>query len=829
MVERPDGLFVGAFTDPTTHQRGEETLGIDPDSLTTHGVIVGMTGSGKTGLGVVVLEEALQAGIPTLIIDPKGDLANLLLQFPSLSPDEFAPWVPPGDDPTAVAASWRDGLAGWGYGPDDITRLKTGHRMCVYTPGSTSGIPLNIIGSLAPPTGTVDEESMHDEIEAVTQSLLGLVGVTSDPLSGREHVLIANIIHAAWVAGETLDLATLLIRIQDPPMRKLGVIELETFFPKTDRTALMLKLNGLLASPSFAAWGQGQPIDIEEMLWAPDGSANAAIVYLAHLSDEERQMVVTRLLSKLVSWMRGQQGSPKLRVLVYMDEVYGFVPPTAAPPSKKPILTLFKQARAFGVGVVLSTQNPVDLDYKAISNAGTWLIGRLQTERDKARLLEGMSSAAGTVDIAAVDATISGLAKREFLLHSTGGKAPRTFAVRWAMTYLVGPLSTDQLGRLPGMTDLKAARHAPAGGSAAPATTPVPAPATTTASAPAPTAVPTAVPTAAPTGPAPTAPAAPAAPVAHAEDESPAMPTVAEGIEVAFLDPAAPWASMLGAAPEGRRLHACVAARVQMRFSDRTAAVDLNEEWEAIFAPLSGPSVNVESPYVIDYDDRDFVATQPSGTVFVLPDAPIRNKTYFRSIETALKDHLSRTRSTTILVNRALKLYGRPGESADDFAARCVAAADAQADAEVDALRRRLGTRIDRLNTALATDQQRVAQLEAEAQASKRNEVIGTATSVLGALFGGRKSARSIGTAVNRASTGRTRAQRADNRVDAAAARIEEKLANLDALEAQLGEEIADVVAEWDNAAAAIETHEVALSKTNISIAKLTLLWVRTN
>ncbi|MCB1284881.1 MAG: ATP-binding protein, partial [Microthrixaceae bacterium] len=346
-------------------------------------------------------------------------------------------WVPSGEDAAAVAATWSEGLGGWGLGTEDIVRLRSGHRMCVYTPGSTAGVPINIVGSLAPPTNiAIDDEAIHDEIEALTQGLLGLVNITSDPLSGREHVLIANLIHQAWSAGETLDLATLLGRIQDPPMRKLGVIEIDTFFPRADRAALMMKLNGLLASPSFAAWGAGQAIDIDSMLWAPDGSPNAAVVYLAHLSDEARQMVVTRILSKLVSWMRGQQGSPKLRVLVYMDEVYGFVPPTAAPPSKKPILTLFKQARAFGVGVVLATQNPVDLDYKAISNAGTWMVGRLQTERDKARLLDGMSSAAGTVDLRSVDATISGLAKREFLLHTTGGKAPRTFAVRWAMSYL---------------------------------------------------------------------------------------------------------------------------------------------------------------------------------------------------------------------------------------------------------------------------------------------------------------------------------------------------------------------------------------------------------
>ena len=807
-------MYVGALTDPATHERSETPLGINPDDLTTHGVIVGMTGSGKTGLGIVLLEEALQHDIPTLILDPKGDMGNLLLSFPSLAPEEFAPWVPSGEDAAAVAATWSEGLGGWGLGTEDIVRLRSGHRMCVYTPGSTAGVPINIVGSLAPPTNiAIDDEAIHDEIEALTQGLLGLVNITSDPLSGREHVLIANLIHQAWSAGETLDLATLLGRIQDPPMRKLGVIEIDTFFPRADRAALMMKLNGLLASPSFAAWGAGQAIDIDSMLWAPDGSPNAAVVYLAHLSDEARQMVVTRILSKLVSWMRGQQGSPKLRVLVYMDEVYGFVPPTAAPPSKKPILTLFKQARAFGVGVVLATQNPVDLDYKAISNAGTWMVGRLQTERDKARLLDGLSSAAGTVDLRSVDATISGLAKREFLLHTTGGKAPRTFAVRWAMSYLAGPLSSDQVGRLPGMAELKNAPTA-APAAAAPAAA-VPADPAPTDPEPA-----AAAPVASVSSPSPTP--------AHADDESPVMPTVAEGIAVRFLDPAAPWSSVLGTRPEGRRLQACIALRVNLTFDDTAAGLDHTEEWEAILAPLNDANLDVTRPYVVDYDDRDLVATQPTGTVFVLPGAPIKNKTFFSGVEAAVKDHLVRTQTTTIFANKTLKLYSRPGESRDEFAARCAAAADTAADAETDKLRAKLQARIDKLRTGAATDQRRVEQLEAEAQTSKRNEMLGTATSVLGSLFGGRKSARSIGTAVNRAATGHGRAQRADNRVDAAAARVEEKLANIDALEAQLADEVGSIVLRWDEAAALIDEVAIPLEKTDVSIAQLALVWVRT-
>ena len=817
MADRPAGMYIGEITDPATHARTGEALSLNPDDLTTHGVIVGMTGSGKTGLGIVLLEEALAAGVPTLILDPKGDMGNLLLTFPGLAPADFAPWVPSGADAAQVAATWAGGLTDWGIEHTEIATLRTGHKMSVYTPGSSAGTPLNIIGSLAPPKpaagGAVDGEAIHDEVESLVQGLLGLVGVTSDPLSGREHVLMANIIELAWAAGETIDLPTLLVRIQDPPLRKLGIIELEAFFPKPDRTALMMKLNGLLASPSFAAWGQGMPIDIERLLWSEDGTANAAVIYLAHLSDEERQMVVTRVLSKLVGWMRTQPGSTKLRALVYMDEVYGFVPPTAMPPSKKPILTLFKQARAFGIGTVLATQNPVDLDYKAISNAGTWMIGRLQTERDKARLLDGMSSAAGTVDMAALDATISGLSKREFLLHTTGGHGPRTFGVRWAMSYLCGPLSKEQIPRLPGLaTPAAMTEPAPPAGEPpadAPPTdaplpsTSLPAPAVTTDSPPAP-----------PPGP-------------LQEDELPAMPAVAEGIAVRYVDPAAPWAAGLGAKPGGRRLQAGVAVRVNLLFDDTPSNLRHTEEWEAIIAPL-GRAVDATTAFPVDYDDRDLLTAAPRGAVYVMPDAPIKNKTFFKQIETGVKDHLVRARTTTIFANREMKLFSRPGETAADFAIRCRQAADAAADAETDTIRQRLQLKIDRINDALAADRMRAQQLDEEASASRRNEALSIGGSVLGAIFGGRKSARSISSQVNRAATGRSRSQKVDNRMDQALGRIDDKMSDIDQLQAQLADELFDIVAHWTDIADNIDTVQIPLEKTDISISQVALIWVPT-
>ena len=444
MIDVPQGeLYLGRSSND------EPTL-YDASNLTTHGVIVGMTGSGKTGLGMIMLEEALVSGIPTLIIDPKGDMGNLLLTFPDLATEDFAPWVADGDDPAATASLWQSGLERSGVDKSRIAALRAKTEMTIYTPGSSAGVSLNVIGSMEPPSGDggqnpdAFEESKHDEIEGLVSSLLGLVGIDSDPLSGREHILLTNIVDHFWTRSTAVSIESLIQSVMQPPFRKLGVMQLDTLFPESDRMKLAMKLNGLAASPAFAAWSQGVPLDIDAMLFQPNGDPRAAVVNIHHLSEEERQFVVTLLLSKVVTWMRSQPGTDDLRVLIYMDEVFGFVPPTAMPPSKKPILTILKQARAFGIGLVLSTQNPVDIDYKAISNAGTWMIGRLQTERDKARLLEGMERSDGAVDIKELDATISSLDKREFILHSTKGM-PQQFSTRWAMSYLAGPLTRAQI------------------------------------------------------------------------------------------------------------------------------------------------------------------------------------------------------------------------------------------------------------------------------------------------------------------------------------------------------------------------------------------------
>lgn len=325
---------------------GGEPLVVDPRDLTTHAVIVGMTGSGKTGLGIVLLEEALAAGVPALVLDPKGDMGNLLLTFPDLDLASFRPWVSDSDAREAglsiddyaakVAGDWREGLAASGIGPERIQALRDAAELTIYTPGSSAGVPLNVVGSLkAPPLSWESEaETLRDEIEGIVTSLLGLVGIAADPLSSREHVLLSNLVENAWRAGRDLDLGALIGEIQSPPLRRLGVFEIDAFFPPKERTELALKLNALVASPSFAAWGEGAPLDPAALLGGDGEKPRAAIVYLAHLSEDERQFVVTLILSKLVTWMRGLPGTSDLRALVYMDEVFGFVPPTAAPPRR---------------------------------------------------------------------------------------------------------------------------------------------------------------------------------------------------------------------------------------------------------------------------------------------------------------------------------------------------------------------------------------------------------------------------------------------------------------------------------------------------------------
>ena len=452
---------LGAFYLGRRQDGDKDIVMYDSRHLTTHAMIVGMTGSGKTGLALSMMEEAAIDGVPAILIDPKGDLGNILLQFPDLTPADFRPWVDEADAKRAsitvdelaekTAKTWREGLAKWGQDGDRIRRLASSAEFCVFTPGDTTGRPLQILKSFDAPKGA-DEITLRDSIISSVSSLLGLVGVQADPVQSREHILLSAILYSQWKQGNGLTLEQIINFVATPPFAKIGVFDIEAFYPSKDRMKLAMQLNGLLASPGFSAWREGEPLNVASLLHAPDGRPRISVISIAHLSDAERMFFVTALLGETVSWMRRQTGTSSLRAILYMDEIFGYFPPTANPPSKAPMLTLLKQARAFGLGVVLSTQNPVDLDYKGLSNCGTWFIGRLQTDRDKQRVLDGLEGAAAEsgskFDRSAIDKVLSGLGKRVFLMRDAADDEPVVFETRWAMSYMRGPLSMAEIRSL---------------------------------------------------------------------------------------------------------------------------------------------------------------------------------------------------------------------------------------------------------------------------------------------------------------------------------------------------------------------------------------------
>lgn len=462
--EKLGAFYLGREVDPDTGEQSPEPLLYDAKDLTTHAVIVGMTGSGKTGLGVGLLEEAALDGVPAIIVDPKGDMGNLALTFPKLAPEDFEPWVDEGAAKRAgktraefakgTAELWAKGIAGHGQSKARIQALRKAAEVRIWTPGSTAGHGLTMLKSFDPPGPAVmnDPESLGDRVQATTAGLLALIGVDADPVRSREAILIANIFQTVWSQGRGLGIGELIGAIQAPPFDKLGVLDLETFYPTGDRATLAMRLNGLLASPGFAAWLEGEPLEIQRLLYAPDGRPRLSVLSISHLSDDERMSFVTVLLGEILSWVRTQPGTTSLRALLYMDEIFGYFPPTANPPSKKPMLTLLKQARAFGLGCVLSTQNPVDLDYKGLSNCGTWFLGRLQTERDKLRVLDGLQGALSDsgegFDRSRLERILSGMEKRTFFLHNVHEERPALFSTRWVLSYLRGPMTRPELERI---------------------------------------------------------------------------------------------------------------------------------------------------------------------------------------------------------------------------------------------------------------------------------------------------------------------------------------------------------------------------------------------
>jgi len=804
--EKLGAFYLGRPVDPATGEDRDEPLLYDAKDLTTHAVIVGMTGSGKTGLGIGLIEEALIDGVPVLAIDPKGDLGNLLLTFPDLAASDFRPWIDEGaatragETPDAHAASqaalWRKGLLDWGQTPERIAKLASAAERVLYTPGSTAGVPLSILRALDAPAPAIveDGEILRERVQSSVSGLLGLVGLSdkdADPIQSREHILLSNLVERAWREGRNLDLATLIREIQKPPLERVGVFELETFFPAADRSALAMRLNNLLASPGFAAWLEGEPLDVARMLRAADGRARLSVISIAHLSDAERMFVVTLVLGQLVAWMRTQSGSQSLRALLYMDEVFGFFPPTANPPSKTPMLTLLKQARAFGLGCVLSTQNPVDLDYKGLSNCGTWFLGRLQTERDKARVLDGLEGVATSgrpgFARASLERTLSGLDKRVFLMNDVHEDAPVLLRTRWTLSYLAGPLSRAQIKQL--------ARPIGAVAPAVPAASTPPAPLATAA--------------------APTAPASASA--AQARSPRPVLP--AEANE-RFLP-----ITRAVTAPDRLVYQPALLGVATAHYASAPAAVD---RWEkrVLWRPLRGePGASVWDGATRLAGPPELASEPDARARFAALPAVAERKASYAQWTKQLATTVYRDHGLELLRSKSPKLVSTPGESEGAFRGRIADLVRSERDRTLEKLRQKYAPKLAALRDRIARANDRVER-ETEQYADKRNQAaVSLGASLIGALFG-----RKLASATNvsrAASTIRGASRAAQERADIG--RAEEQV---DAVRQQLAEleaELARALAAVEDASTAhqadLEPLRIAATKGDLTIEQVALVW----
>jgi len=781
------GLFyLGRPLEPESLAPREEPLLYDARDLVTHAAIVGMTGSGKTGLGVALLEEAAIDGVPAVVIDPKGDLADLALAFPNLSAAEFRPWVRAEDAErkglglddyaAAEAAKWQKGLASWGQDAARVARYRDAARVALFTPGSEIATPVSILASFAPPPAAVlgDGDLLGDRIETTVTSLLGLLGIEADPLRSREHILLSTLFAHAWRAGRSYDLAGLIGELQKPPVEKVGVMEIETFFPARDRFELAMRVNNLLAAPGFEVWTRGERLAFDRLLYDGEGRPRLAVLSIAHLSDSERMFFVSLLLNEAVSWMRTQSGTSSLRALLYMDEVYGYLPPVATPPSKKPMLTLLKQARAFGLGVVLATQNPVDLDYKALSNIGTWCLGRLSTERDKARVLDGLEgvTGAGGLDRAEMDRRLSALKPRVFLMRNVHDDAPVLFETRWVLSYLAGPLDRESLRRL-------ASERAPAEGPAIPA--------------------------------APDAVAAGPVPVASAPVLPPEIPQV-------FAPPR-------GAAPVSAYRPALLGfGRVHLE----SAKVGVAELVDAVRVVPLGETGLVDwlAAEEVELDESDLEAAPRPGVGFAtLPDRA-QKKASYASWEKDFGEALYRTVRLDLLRAPDFDVVSRVGESERDFRVRLADVAREARDAAVEAARRKTAPKLEALQDRIRRAEARVEAEKQQATTKKLETAISIGSTMLGALFGRRKlSTTTLGRAATSARSA-SRSMKEARDVELAEESVETLRRKHEELAAEVQTDLAEVAARYDPAGARIETVSVKPRKADVQVRRVVLAWL---
>jgi DNA helicase HerA-like ATPase len=835
-------FYLGRLVDTKTSKPTANRVEYDPADLTTHAVVTGMTGSGKTGLCIALLEEAALQNVPAIIIDPKGDLTNLLLHFPSLLPQDFQPWIDPemerrtGKTMEAIAdeasSAWGAGLKEWGIGEDRILALQNAAKFAIYTPGSDSGIPVSVLSSLAAPKldWEVNREVLRERISSTVTALLGLVGMNDiDPIRSREHILLSNIFEFHWSEGKDLDLTELILQTQTPPFANLGAFPVDTFFPAKDRMELAMVLNNILAAPAFETWREGESLDIQSMLFTPEGKPRHSIFYLAHLSDGERMFFVTLLLSAVETWMRTQKGSSSLRALLYMDEIYGYLPPTAVPPSKGPLLRMLKQARAFGLGLLLATQNPVDMDYKALSNTGTWFIGKLQTERDKNRLLDGLESVAGGIPRAAMDKLISSLGKRVFVMHNVHAKMPVLIQTRWTMNFLAGPMTRAQIPALNQLVDAGTALHAaPASGSAS-----------KTVSKPRPS-VESLQPVAIPSTPALSAvegqqpnrqyPSGTMSSVVNRQsDGSLTKPTLPAGIREYFLPQnyslpeafqSAKRAMPAQAMIQGIMYRPSLLAAAQVRLLDRKYGVDTELTKATLVDSLDRRGIVRWDDFSYAGPSLDKVETMPAaGARFGTMDAPLNDSKLMTALQKDFTDWIFRNSEVTARANLKLKVFGGPDISQAEFMKACSDAARDGRDAELERKASAIDKKIKSVEDKLIKEERELRQDQEDLRNRNIETGLSGAETVAGFFGLGRK--KSLSTSVSKyrmAQNAKEDVQESEDSI----AQYKKELADLQRQREDIAAEVND---SWGNVVNDISEVSIKPKKTDIYVNLFGVAW----
>ena len=740
-----------------------------------------MTGSGKTGLGIGILEEAALDHIPVIAIDPKGDMGNLLLTFPKLAPKDFLPWIntrtasdkgqTPEEFAAGQAALWKKGLGEWGQTGKRIEQMRKNVDLAIYTPGSNSGLPISVLQSFsAPDQALIDDLDLYRErVQSTATGILTLLDIDADPVSSREHILVSRLLDNAWKSGRSLDVPTLIGEIQNPPITKVGVMNVDSFFPAKDRFALAMRLNNLLAAPGFEAWMQGEALNAKSLLYTEEGKPRISVMSIAHLDDSQRMFFVSMLLNEIIAWMRAQPGTSSLRAILYMDEIFGYLPPVANPPSKRLFLTLLKQARAYGLGLVLSTQNPVDLDYKGLSNTGTWFIGRMQTERDKARVMEGLEGASGgKFDKGAMERTIAGLGKRRFLLHNVHENEAVVFGTRWVLSYLAGPLTRDHIRTLMSKVRSKIAATQKA--------------------------------------------------VSKPKRKSKAMaPALSPTIEQFFVP----------GYGESIIYHPRLIAGGDIAFT--SARYNVEDERSVLHTVEfdTGPvAIDWDNAEALDCEMADLEKKGEEGATYADCPAAADNARAYAGWGKDYKRWLRQNENVTLYRSKRFKLTSSAGETEGDFRARLQDAASEKRDLEIAKLRKRYGSKVATLENRLMRAEQTVAVQKEQSTKKKLDTAISFGTAILGAVLGRKRitatSASKVGTAIKTAGSARKEAADVE-RAKQTAAKVR---ADIEALNEKLESEVAELDTAFDAQTEELDEVIVRAKSTDIHVAVTGLVWL---